>query len=61
MIMMMMILLKMMIIVMIVIVVMMITIMMTGPAVLNGGFTTFLALVLCYFSTGHVLLTFFKG
>ena len=35
-------------------------VMTIGPAVLNGGFTTFLALVLCYFSTGHVLLTFFK-
>ena len=31
-----------------------------GPAVLNGGFTTFLALVLCSLSTGHVFLTFFK-
>ena len=35
-------------------------VMTIGPAVLNGGFTTSLALALCYFSTGHVLLTFFK-
>ena len=32
-----------------------------GPAVLNGGLTTFLALVLGSFSTGHVLLTTFKS
>ena len=31
-----------------------------GPAVLNGGLTTFLALALAAFSTGHVLFTFFK-
>jgi len=31
-----------------------------GPAVLNGGLTTFLALALCSLSTGHVFLTFFK-
>ena len=31
-----------------------------GPAVLAGGVTTFLALVLCSMSTGHVFLTFFK-
>jgi len=31
-----------------------------GPAVFNGGLTTFIALVLCSMSTGHVLLTFFK-
>ena len=31
-----------------------------GPAVLNGGLTTFLALALCSMSTGHVFLTFFK-
>ena len=31
-----------------------------GPAVANGGVTTFLALVLCCLSTGHVFLTFFK-
>ena len=31
-----------------------------GPAVLNGGLTTFLALALGSFSTGHVLNTFFK-
>ena len=31
-----------------------------GPAVANGGMTTFLALLLCYFSTGHVFITFFK-
>jgi Niemann-Pick C1 protein len=31
-----------------------------GPAVLNGGITTFLALLLCSLSTSHVFLTFFK-
>jgi len=31
-----------------------------GPAVFNGGLTTFLALSLCSLSTGHVFLTFFK-
>ena len=31
-----------------------------GPAVLNGGLTTFLALALGAFSTGPVLNTFFK-
>ena len=31
-----------------------------GPAVLNGGVTTFLALVLLAGSTSHTLLTFFK-
>lgn len=31
-----------------------------GPAVLNGGFTTFLALVLLAGSTSHTFLTFFK-
>jgi multidrug efflux pump subunit AcrB len=31
-----------------------------GPAVFNGGFTTFLALVLCSLSYSHVFLTFFK-
>jgi len=31
-----------------------------GPAVFNGGVTTFLALFLCCLSTGHVFLTFFK-
>merc|ERR1711915_92150 len=31
-----------------------------GPAVFNGGFTTFLALFLCGFSTSHVFITFFK-
>ena len=31
-----------------------------GPAVANGGITTFLALLLCCLSTGHVFLTFFK-
>jgi predicted RND superfamily exporter protein len=31
-----------------------------GPAVFNGGFTTFLAIVLCIFSYSHVFLTFFK-
>ena len=32
-----------------------------GPAVLNGGLTTFLALLLGSFSTGHVLFTTFKA
>ena len=32
-----------------------------GPAVLNGGLTTFLALALCSLSTSHVLFTFFKA
>merc|ERR1719351_390608 len=31
-----------------------------GPAVLNGGVTTFLALVLLAGSTSHTFLTFFK-
>jgi len=31
-----------------------------GPAVFNGGLTTFLALVLCSFSSSHVFITFFK-
>merc|ERR1719228_2864536 len=31
-----------------------------GPAVFNGGLTTFLALVLCSLSTSHVFITFFK-
>merc|ERR550519_2920179 len=31
-----------------------------GPAVLNGGITTFLALVLLIFSSSHVFLSFFK-
>ena len=31
-----------------------------GPAVLNGGITTFLALVLLIFSSSHVILSFFK-
>merc|ERR1712038_1047689 len=31
-----------------------------GPAVFNGGLTTFLALFLCGFSTSHVFITFFK-
>ena len=31
-----------------------------GPAVLNGGATTFLALLLCSFSSAHVFITFFK-
>ena len=31
-----------------------------GPAVFNGGVTTFLALVLCSLSYSHVFLTFFK-
>ena len=32
-----------------------------GPAVANGGFTTFLALVLLAASTSHTFLTFFKA
>jgi hypothetical protein len=31
-----------------------------GPAVLNGGFTTFLAISLLIFSSSHVFITFFK-
>ena len=31
-----------------------------GPAVFNGGLTTFLALVLCGASTSHTFITFFK-
>ena len=31
-----------------------------GPAVLNGGFSTFLAFILTAFSTSHVFTTFFK-
>jgi hypothetical protein len=31
-----------------------------GPAVLNGGFSTFLAFVLTAGSTSHVFSTFFK-
>merc|ERR1719237_1620201 len=31
-----------------------------GPAVFNGGFTTFLALTLCSLSYSHVFITFFK-
>ena len=31
-----------------------------GPAVFNGGMTTFLALVLLGASTSHVFVTFFK-
>ena len=31
-----------------------------GPAVLNGGITTFLALLLLGFSKSHVFITFFK-
>ena len=31
-----------------------------GPAVLNGGITTFLALVLLGFSSSHVFISFFK-
>jgi len=31
-----------------------------GPAVLNGGLTTFLALILCGTSTSHTFITFFK-
>ena len=31
-----------------------------GPAVFNGGLTTFLALVLLGGSTSHVFVTFFK-
>merc|ERR1712226_1164484 len=31
-----------------------------GPAVFNGGFTTFLAILLCSISYSHVFITFFK-
>ena len=31
-----------------------------GPAVINGGITTFLALLLLGFSKSHVFITFFK-
>ena len=31
-----------------------------GPAVFNGGVTTFLALLLCSGSTSHTFVTFFK-
>jgi hypothetical protein len=31
-----------------------------GPAVVNGGLTTFLALLLLGFSQSHVFVTFFK-
>jgi Niemann-Pick C1 protein len=31
-----------------------------GPAVFNGGFTTFLALALLGFSTSQIFITFFK-
>jgi len=31
-----------------------------GPAVLNGGVTTFLALILCGWSASHTFVTFFK-
>jgi len=31
-----------------------------GPAVFNGGFTTFLAILLCSVSYSHVFITFFK-
>jgi hypothetical protein len=31
-----------------------------GPAVLNGGFSTFLSIVLLCNSNSHVFLTFFK-
>jgi len=31
-----------------------------GPAVLNGGFSTFLAFILTAASTSHVFITFFK-
>ena len=33
----------------------------TGPAVLNGGVTTLIALVLLGFSTSHVFVTFFRS
>ena len=32
-----------------------------GPAIINGGITTFLALVLLGFSQSHVFITFFKA
>ena len=31
-----------------------------GPAVLNGGMTTFLALLICAWSTSHIFVMFFK-
>jgi Niemann-Pick C1 protein len=31
-----------------------------GPAIVNGGITTFLALLLLGFSQSHVFVTFFK-
>ena len=31
-----------------------------GPAIINGGVTTFLALLLLGFSSSHVFITFFK-
>ena len=31
-----------------------------GPAIINGGVTTFLALLLLGFSQSHVFITFFK-
>ena len=36
------------------------SLMSMGPAVINGGITTFLALVLLGFSHSHVFITFFK-
>ena len=32
-----------------------------GPAIINGGITTFIAVVPLIFSASHVFLTFFKG
>ena len=36
------------------------TLITIGPAVVNGGLTTFLALLLLGFSQSHVFVTFFK-
>ena len=36
-------------------------ILYAGPAVLNGGLTTLIALVLLAFSTSHVFVTFFRS
>ena len=36
------------------------TLFRMGPAVLNGGLTTFLAIVFLGFSDSHIFITFFK-
>merc|ERR1712038_265976 len=36
------------------------TLVTIGPAVLNGGVTTFIALILLIFSSSHVFVTFFR-